>query len=93
MAKSNLETAKEQWALVPGWMKVFVGLAGLLVSWKMFPIVELLNLFALIVLVPLCLIGSGWLVAEGAGGAFREAWNTTMARAREEAAKINANAS
>ena len=89
---SKLETAQEQWALVPGWMKVVIGVAGLLISWKMFPVLELLNLFALIVLVPLCLIGSGWLIADGAGAAVRNTWNETMAKAREEAAKM-ANAS
>ena len=89
---SKLEAASEQWALVPGWMKVIIGVAGLLISWKMFPIIELLNLFALIVLVPLCLIGSGWLIADGAGEAVRNTWNSTMEQARTEAAKM-ANAS
>ena len=61
------QTLGEQWAMVPGWFKVIIGIAGLLISWKMFPILELLNLFALIVLVPLCLLGSIGLIADGAG--------------------------
>jgi hypothetical protein len=71
---------------VPAWFKVTVGLAGILVSWKLFPILELLNLFALIVLVPMCLLGSGWLVAEGTSSLMLEVWNKTMDEARERAA-------
>lgn len=71
---------------VPAWFKVTVGLAGILVSWKLFPIVELLNLFALIVLVPMCLLGSGWLVAEGSSSMMLEIWNKTMDEARSRAA-------
>jgi hypothetical protein len=76
---------RQQWGAVPGWFKVILGVAGLLISWKMFPILELLNLFALIVLVPLCLLGSVGLIAEGAGGAARAAWNSTMERAADMA--------
>lgn len=79
------QTLGEQWAMVPGWFKVIVGIAGLLISWKMFPILELLNLFALIVLVPLCLLGSVGLIADGAGEAAQKAWNSTMERAAEMA--------
>lgn len=71
---------------VPAWFKVTVGLAGILVSWKLFPIVELLNLFALIVLVPMCLLGSGWLVAEGSSSMMLDIWNKTMDEARQRAA-------
>jgi hypothetical protein len=88
MASTDDKTMKEQWAAVPGWFKVILGVAGLLVSWKLFPIVELLNLFALIVLVPLCLLGSVGLIADGASVSMRNAWNVTMERARDEAAKL-----
>lgn len=88
---SKMEEVKAQLDAVPGWMKVLVGIAGLLISWKLFPIVELLNLFALIVLVPLCLFASGWLIADGAGTAIMQTWNSTMERAREEAAKMAAS--
>jgi hypothetical protein len=81
------ETSKirQQWGAIPGWFKVILGFAGLLISWKMFPILELLNLFALIVLVPLCLLGSVGLIADGAGAAARTAWNSTMERAADMA--------
>jgi hypothetical protein len=88
---SKLEEVKAQMDAIPGWMKIFVGIAGLLISWKLFPIVELLNLFALIVLVPLCLFASGWLIADGAGAAVLSTWNSTMEKAREEAAKMAAS--
>lgn len=84
----KLDELKESWDRIPGWFKVIVGIAGLLISYKLFPLVELFNLFLLIVIVPLCVIGSGWLIADGAGVAIRDTWNSTMEKARTEAAKI-----
>tara|TARA_R110000851_G_scaffold200903_1_gene352056 strand:+ start:183 stop:458 length:276 start_codon:yes stop_codon:yes gene_type:complete len=81
-------SVKEQWNNIPGWFKVIIGAAGILMSFKLFPILELLNLFALIVLVPLCLFASFGLIADGAGSSARNAWNSTMAKAKEEAQKM-----
>ena len=81
---------KDQLQQVPWWFKVIIGIAGIAITLKFFPIVEILNLFALIVLIPLCLIGSGWLVADGAADHVRAAWNATMERAQAEAAKMAA---
>ena len=89
MAKKE-KSLKDQWDLVPGWFKIIVGLAGICITLKFFPIVEILNLFALIVLVPLCLFASVGLIADGAGEATRNVWNTTMDRARQEAQNIAA---
>ena len=72
---------------VPAWFKIVLGVAGLLISWKVFPVLELLNLFLLIVVVPVCIIGSGWLIADGASEAIGSTWNEVMERARELAAK------
>ena len=72
---------------VPAWFKVVLGIAGLLISWKVFPVLELLNLFLLIVVVPVCIIGSGWLIADGASEAIGSTWNDVMERAREIASQ------
>ena len=72
---------------VPPWFKVVLGIAGLLISWKVFPVLELLNLFLLIVVVPVCIIGSGWLIADGASEAIGATWQDVMERAREIASK------
>jgi len=74
--------------VIPGWMKVLLGVAGLFVSWKIFPVIELLNLFALIVVVPVCIIGSGWLVASGTAETFSENWKQVMDKAKEEAVEL-----
>jgi hypothetical protein len=71
---------------VPSWFKIVLGVAGLLISWKVFPVLELLNLFLLIVVVPVCIIGSGWLIADGATEAIGSTWGEVMERARELAA-------
>jgi len=89
MADKDSKGIKDQWNLVPGWFKVILGAAGIFITFKLFPIVELLNLFALIVLVPLCLFASFGLIADGAGDAARTAWNNTMAKARDEAQKMS----
>jgi hypothetical protein len=73
---------------IPGWMKVLLGVAGLFVSWKIFPVVELFNLFALIVVVPVCIIGSGWLVASGTAETFQTNWKGLMDKAKEEAVEL-----
>lgn len=68
---------------VPAWFKIVLGVAGLLISWKVFPVLELLNLFLLIVVVPVCIIGSGWLIADGASEAIGQTWGEVMEKARE----------
>ena len=68
---------------VPSWFKIVLGIAGLLISWKVFPVLELLNLFLLIVVVPVCIIGSGWLIADGATEAIGSSWKEVMEKARE----------
>ena len=72
---------------VPAWFKVVLGVAGLLISWKVFPVLELLNLFLLIVVVPVCIIGSGWLIADGASEAIGQTWGEVMEKAREIASQ------
>ena len=66
------ETINEGVEQIPWWIKVLLGITGLFVSWKVFPVVELLNLFFLIVVVPFCIIGSGWLVASGTAEAVQK---------------------
>lgn len=88
MANEDSKGIKQQWDMIPGWFKVILGAAGIFMTFKLFPIVELLNLFALIVLVPLCLFASVGLIADGAGDAARGAWNSTMEKARNEAQKM-----
>jgi len=83
-----MKKIQDQWDEIPGWMKILLGVTGLFVSWKIFPVVELLNLFALIVVVPVCIIGSGWLVATGTVDQFSEQWASVMNRAKQEAAAI-----
>ncbi len=81
-------TVEDGVAQIPGWMKIVLGLAGLFVSWKIFPVVELFNLFAMIVIVPVCIMGSGWLVASGTASTFSAQWQDVMERAKQEAAAV-----
>ena len=76
---SRLVEAKES---VPAWLQIVIGIGSALVVWKLFPIVEILNIFVVVVIVPVLFLGSFFLIGDGVRRQFQTAWNEIMERAR-----------
>ena len=73
---------------IPWWLKVCLGIAGLVVSWKVFPVVELLSLFFYVVMIPLAFMASAGLIADGVFEAFNQSWKEVLTKASDKAGEM-----